>query len=1700
MEQRAAYSDPHSYSTLATSISRLRKWSFSRSKDKKALDQHFVRTRSGRWVKAEHPLISTDDEDDEARRRREQRAEASGLDSDDPSPFEAHHEQRASLEYDPQVNGPLIPPWHTSKQQGRWEGYSSHPSDQSSSSYQAAHSHSQSATAIFDSQPSSETTATSTAISVKQHTPPAPIPFPTPNYVPTPSRHHHEERRGRIKYKPGSLYPMHNPVKPPQPYTNWHLCPPDLDLPPIFTPAGYCGVGGGGAKGTSTPGTDGAGQTASANGSVSATGSSQATKETPTRDNSRDGRPTLQPPAQGINFQQATSAILGHSTSHQSLNKVAVAQSGSQINPDVTNAIPARSNSEMALAPKGLTNTTQPHAPPPAHLSRSDSVNLDLNDPWGAGWSHASPYDLGRTPLSRVKIPKPQPNSGNHPTSPPTTGTFNGLRRTAPSPLGGLRHRRPSQDPPELAARPSQDRERSVDPSPSPPSPKPEKERTLFKKLSNTGYTSEDGDDRKGKRHGLRALFTGSSGQLAASAADGRPRKRTISLGQAGLGVGLPLLGHGASISRTRKPSFEVIRKPSTRPSTAPTGDQGAGATSESRGGEPDAADNGHPAILPDRELVTSPVDGTPIPFPSQQDDGMLSTRPSVDLHRSASDIRNGRSSRELARTPSLTRPMISQPMPLKRSPSTCSVTSTSGPAPANVLNVKKSTSHLGHGVLEGIGLGRRPSLTNATPPTIAPPQQRGRKISKTKGPPRTLHRYAQSIEQFDALYSKHSNASYDSAYSSDQEKQGSGGVVGKLVKKLSWITKSAKDREREAQVEEQMRQYARERALDRRLEEARARADAEGTDSGVSRNGSGHIRNGAMDERRVENLAEPEEPARRSEAVDVPKRAVTPETKPPPVHRSPGSFDSDNSDIQAALKLVTDKPEPVDPRSPAQGIRRAFFKPSNPNLLASPAQSNDQPITPFGKLAASFLSPLKKSTSQNNLNSSAPALTSTNSGNSGVEPLSRHPSRGPSPVPPRPPTPPERQESPRSLPRMALTIMNPDSPSPPTPTRELSPEPMDLDPPAHTVTPTKSVAKPDRNGFRRNTRQVITTPPKDPAVLERQLVLASRSMVTSPAGDSTESETDDQRDQRGLMMSPSVMSPVMFQRENAPGYGQYQMVHVSYANGAGAMVVAGPQMQQPRPESHMPFYSPDTQFQVVSPLDHHRSLPAGTTISYAVAPPEMSPETIHGYAQQASMMVQSAMVNGMAVMMVQPQQQPHASMPARTNPVPPPPQIFPSPFVPKLTDDSSESQSSEPESKHAPPQLNYEPAPPPRPNLPNQSASDPLPTRQEDLEHRPSSGRRETISAFGKQYELVVEDKGRESLDGKHRRNGSGSKTHRRTSSKQHSDLYGNVVEELRGLGGYDGEREKRASRDREREREREREWAREYWDRVREEEQRNQALAAKEKRRKEREATKEMERQRLKEIEREDYERERERRERHERHLARLGRSSTITTVPPTPPPKHDIIKPAAPLSHSSSSSSGNGPSRHHHSRHHSSKHQSPTADSSSSQDPPPQKSSKVSRTSSSRPSDHHHRSVPKHILENKPLPRPVSEAPAAETGAKVHSKESVSKSTRHSTDRAERGKTKTMPVPPALNIDKDQYGSYRPEDRRSSMSPTGQRGRTSLGSPNVGSGFTSFSVQSPYSPSSRPHLGYVPAPPPGKHNPMPRPPRDISLDIPL
>lgn len=276
-------------------------------------------------------------------------------------------------------------------------------------------------------------------------------------------------------------------------------------------------------------------------------------------------------------------------------------------------------------------------------------------------------------------------------------------------------------------------------------------------------------------------------------------------------------------------------------------------------------------------------------------------------------------------------------------------------------------------------------------------------------------------------------------------------------------------------------------------------------------------------------------------------------------------------------------------------------------------------------------------------------------------------------------------------------------------------------------------------------------------------------------------------------------------------------------------------------------------------------------------------------------------------------------------------------------------------------------------------------------------------------------------------------------------------------------------------------------------------------------REAAKENERQRIKELEASaaNYERERERERRLERRASKLARSSTLSSIPPTPPPKERELRPKVPKSQTSSSSSATSPPpTRTPSRHHRTHHRSNTADSVMSQGPAtPAKPAKLSKSSSRRESSGMNKDASvssRHQLDQKPLPRPMSET-------SVDIGDTPMRSPRHAKgvslandrkDAIEHVLTNSMPVLPEMTSDgKTSPTRYQYQEHTRMMSPQ-SNGRMSLGSPAFhGSSYTSFSLQSPYmNTPGRASLGYgyEAAPPREKNNPLPRPPRDISIDL--
>ncbi|KAG8891879.1 hypothetical protein FRC01_014468, partial [Tulasnella sp. 417] len=518
--------------------------------------------------------------------------------------------------------------------------------------------------------------------------------------------------------------------------------------------------------------------------------------------------------------------------------------------------------------------------------------------------------------------------------------------------------------------------------------------------------------------------------------------------------------------------------------------------------------------------------------------------------------------------------------MPLRKSPSSGSINH----GISQLLGHKKSTSHLGHGAADGIGLGS----TNG-PPVIEPPQ-RGRKLSNLRGPPRTLHRYAPNMEQFDAMYARPRRDSETS------KKGSSGGVIGKLAKKLSWIAKSKEEKERELEVEERMKQYDKERDLERRLEEARAKATFEDEIRRSRREPSQDADRDPepthQDENQLDDMPMPSRPF--ADPVMSPDR-VTMDFRRSDIQPALNLFHNLDEDgtmkngIQFPLASPAVKPAPLDPRSPAQNMRRGLFQPPGHDGVESPMPSN-QALTPLGKLAsvmmsskhqqapveaqptsgsslfspfaaaANLLSP-KKPPSNNNLTlslmspaPSAPALTSdstprkghTRAGSSdghgsSVQGHARRSSRGPSPVPPRPHTPPSRKDSPLSLPRMTLTLMNPDTPSPPTPIHALPPDNW----------PSRRSMSPAHKSVRTPPKSPPKSPPRKSTVPDEVLQQRMERVANMPWSDpiTSESETEKAKTRPAVqpwaspapnpgMMSPSSQPFPQMEPTPAMGYG----------------------------------------------------------------------------------------------------------------------------------------------------------------------------------------------------------------------------------------------------------------------------------------------------------------------------------------------------------------------------------------------------------------------------------------------------------------------------------------------------------------------------------------------------------------------------------
>lgn len=1156
------------------------------------------------------------------------------------------------------------------------------------------------------------------------------------------------------------------------------------------------------------------------------------------------------------------------------------------------------------------------------------------------------------------------------------------------SPLGGTRSRRPSQEP--SSGRPSHDlvRSRSMEPQSSRPATP---ERLLERKTSHAA--GEDG----GKKGGLRALFTGSASHLPSLDAEHfipRVRKRTISLGQTGIGIPIPTLG---GPPRSRKPSFEVTRRPSIRPDGDDRDkDREDGSASPTK-------------IITDSEMVSSPMEETaPQPSSSRQYDenGYLSARPSLDVtpQRHSSESRRTRSSRDLAREPSINRSLISGPMPLKKTPSQSSMSR----GQANVLTAKKSTSHLGHGDYGGIGLGRKPSYTN-TPPTIQPTPTRGRKTSSSK-PPRTLHRYAQSIEQFEALYHPRQRTNSNSSQNKDPNQ--SGGVLNKLAKKLSWVTKSAKEREHEAEVEERAREYERERALERRLEDARAKGDAD--DQDLPR------RSVALHDPGFLPLAFPVAGDTTSLNVqDMLARGMmaSQEVTFPP------SFGS------AMENLTIPRPSMDDARSPSNGgkdyKRRSLAKSPSAKLAAlmmsprsnmghTPQQQSLSLFSPIAN-AASLLSPKRQTSGSRLAGMLMPLSTETPPPPAGGDlPSPEHDSE----------TFPRRTESPVSMPRMTLTIMNPDAPSPPTPVTDLFP---DNDKEKH--------------------RPPTMTPRPRPRGHERSasLKVENKPLPVDSATDS--SETDDQR---RPFIPPGVMSPAASTTYPFPQADAYMSPYVS------SHIIHSPE-QLMSPALSQLMMSPGSNYH--NGLIGYVTAPAAATESRPASevPPTAS------YTQHTGVMMQNGIMNTVTVIM------PHHGTPAAA------PNHYTSPHAVERPVDSSTDDDAMPMktgSVHA--VLSYEPAAPPiRPAMLNQTASDPIAVKPTTSPSRPAPKRGETISAHGKQFEVIIDENGQE--------RSSKRLSKRRTSMKPETV----ITEEVRGMA--------EADRALVAERERDREKARQHWERERQRDDERQ---------------RERERHQRRESERRRQERDSERALEH-RTSYKPQRASTVSTKPPTPPPKGDVHRPKP--SAQASSSSGSSATQATPTRVLSKQsRRSHTADSvAQAVSSSPTKQAKLRKSPSNRPAPLPAigaNPVPRHHLDDKPLPipRPTSEVsvvPDVKRRESRRDRSTKGASMSMSMDRAEMvehiiGKPMPMPTLPKI-LDDPTLDERSPAQQRAYLAamstPQSSATRSSiLPPPGHGSAFTSFSVsQSPY--NIHAPLGYG-----RESNPLPRPPRDISLEL--
>ncbi|KAG8970679.1 hypothetical protein FRC03_004061 [Tulasnella sp. 419] len=924
-----------------------RRWSISR----KEKDQHHVRTPSGKWVKTDVGL-----EDSE---------------------IEHSDDQRSDVE-----DAPQIPAWHLSKPPIRWDPHSRSRSDNNDHN------------AMHDSNEPNE----------HYNSPPAPVPFPMSS---------------RKRHKPGSLYPMHNPVRPDKPYINWHLIPPESDLPPIFTP-GYLKQSTTSAPdnslsppipNTASSSAGGNSPTSIGNAGSSYNSTSGGQGSTP---KDRSHPPTVQPHLHHHSnsvtaLHQATSAILGHSTSHQSLHRYANSQDE---NPPPHSATLPRSTSETALnhmmgGPHDKKHYNYVAAPDPASL-------LDLTDAWGAQWNVTGPYDLGRR--GPVKIPAilqnpqtPYPNGGDyhHATVP---------HQKRKPPTTGPRLRRPSRDQDvEVEGRKRKDSSRSIG---------------------------------KNATGGLRAMFyasTDDEGDNVGPSRTSHERQRTISHGKEGGTLGRPR-GESTSESRLKpgsaRPSLDIQRP-------SPSAD------------EKEFEKEHHQETTDEEGLVTSGNEKTT----TYNGRTVLSRRRTRSVGRDENLRAN-----EPTRRPSQVgdRPIISHPTQLKKSPSTSSnyhasnSLSASQPPPhmLKALSTKKSYSHLGHGgVSDGIS-----SLVQNVGPRI-------RKLSNGLGSGMGLrHKHSASLDHYHTgSYTGGYPGPYGGMGGSRDEhpmltKRTSTGVLNKLAKKLSFVGgvvsgKTREIEEREIMMKERerlLREVAekdreRERERERAISGVGAKPPTLGLGPGVGEKFEleEHLAGVSVEEealkRELEERAkqmevnEPPPDERRlpsdattSTLVSSPNMSGT--LSPPPSshlspHMSPTLIDPRSPGSRlSALRALQGQGHNIVPGTPPPHTIHSIMHPSShhsPSVSSddhtkSPLASIDTPFSPLGKFAA-LLSPKKPA---NNFSTLGVGDLMPDGGRSSFIKRSREPSPHPEfEVPER-----DRTESPvLVMPRMTLTVTNPD-------------------------------------------------------------------------------------------------------------------------------------------------------------------------------------------------------------------------------------------------------------------------------------------------------------------------------------------------------------------------------------------------------------------------------------------------------------------------------------------------------------------------------------------------------------------------------------------------------------------------------------------------------------------------------------------------